>query len=578
MANSSREQDIQQLISLLRNDKAFANFSDEEIAEFASRADFASYEQGEKIIRQGEKGHEFFVIISGQLRAIDINESPPRLLNYHATGDIVGVRALLRRDARAATVEVVTSARLAIYHADSWDWLLNTHPQIETYFEELEHSLTERAINDFPGRQSDEVVVAATKRHVLAFIATLHWPLGLLIIPVLFLIAASLLEIPFPTLLNGPLGLLAILPFVILAFLVTLYNYVDWRNDDFIVTTKRVIHIERILFYGEQRHEAPLTRIQDVTIFADFFDQFFDADDIQIKTAGAGVIQIKSIRQANYIRQVIFQEQERAKARVAAANIAAVRQNIARRLNWEDVLEKHVMEVAEPEGTIIKRTETRHYPAFIDYFLPRVKEVNQTKDGAVIIWRKHYYVLLTHITLPLLTLLTLFYLLTASFLIWFPFSGFLAVSLFIKIGLGLAIMAALVWYLWEYDGWRKDFYMVTNSRIIDVEGSPFGLQGEKRTESTFENIQNTFYDIPNFLSNLLNMGNVVVETAGKQSTFTFRQVFNPSEIQEEIFNRMALSQQRKREQERDTTTGQVVRVLGEYHYLATKAASTNRQS
>jgi hypothetical protein len=130
----------------------------------------------------------------------------------------------------------------------------------------------------------------------------------------------------------------------------------------------------------------------------------------------------------------------------------------------------------------------------------------------------------------------------------------------------------------RYDGWQRDRYLVTGRRIIDIEGTPFRLGGERRREGTFDNIQNITYDIPNLFWQLLNMGNVVIETAGTEATFTFDMVYDPSGVQEEIFNRMVLYQQRQRERERDNTTAQLVEVIGEYHRLMEKTGTLTKRS
>jgi hypothetical protein len=184
-------------------------------------------------------------------------------------------------------------------------------------------------------------------------------------------------------------------------------------------------------------------------------------------------------------------------------------------------------------------------------------------------------VLLAAIYLPLISLLALLYLWLAAFVAWPPFRT--QPSGLIWLILGMATIANLIWYMWRYDGWRKDLYMVTNRRIIDVEGTPFRLRGEQRREGTFDNIQNITYDIPNFISKLLNLGTVVIETAGTERTFTFEKVFNPSAIQEEIFNRMVLFQQRQREQARDATTDRLVEVVAEYHNLFKKTTPLPEQ-
>jgi len=335
-------------------------------------------------------------------------------------------------------------------------------------------------------------------------------------------------------------------------------------NDDFIVTTKRVVHIERVLFFGQQRKDAPLTRIQDVTMISNVLDLIFDSDTLQIATAGAGTITFNHISNAEHIRQVIFTERVRAKARVAVADVVALRQTIANQIHVNDELDKHVMDVAEPEGLVVHQPTTHHYNRIVDYFIPRIKEVNDTPDGTVIVWRKHYYVLLTNILLPILALLAAIYLFMASFILWLP--PFTVLAWPVQATLGVIILACTFWYLVRYDDWNKDVYIVTNTQIIDIESAAFRVRKTKR-EGTFDNIQGVYSEIPNLFHKLLNLGDVVIETAGSDQTFTFEKVFNPASVTEEIFNRWATYQQKERENQRDATNRQVMDVLKEYHKL-----------
>ena len=50
-------------------------------------------------------------------------------------------------------------------------------------------------------------------------------------------------------------------------------------------------------------------------------------------------------------------------------------------------------------------------------------------------------------------------------------------------------------------------------------------------------------------------------------------VFNPNGIQQEIFNRMVLVQQQERQQRRDATTSELLRLISEYQNLLEKASA-----
>lgn len=568
MPDLSREEYLEQLVALLEKSDVFSVVAD--VHDFASRAEFRFYEQGAKVIRQGERGDTFFILMSGQLRAIDMKYDPPRLLNYIAPGTIFGTRAIFENTVRAATVEVVLDARVAVFRRDDWDWLIHQNDRFEAYCRNIEREFDRPSRIDFPGRQWDEVVAIWVKRHFLALLAKLSFPLILLIAPILFLIGEELLGLTFVEIFTDNLvyTLLATMPFILLSAVLAAYHYLDWRNDDFIVTTKRVVHIERVLLYGEQRDEAPLTRIQDVTVIThDILSKFFDYNDLHIKTAGAGVIKLEGIPEAGKLRDTIFRERGLAQARITAADLATIRQKIAGTLAWEEALEKPVLEVIGDEAVVEPQEKTRYLPMALEYLIPRMKEVTEEDKGTVIVWRKHYFVLLIAIFFPVLALLLSIYFFIASFFAPPPLGSGPAQLVF-----AVTTIASLMWYAWRYDGWRKDVYMVTDTRIIDIEGTPFRLRGEKRREGTFDNIQNITYNIPTFFSQLLNMGDVVIETAGTEATFTFKKIFNPSGVQEEVFNRMVRFQQRQREKARDSTTDRLVEVIAEYHRLHEKTS------
>lgn len=572
MVDLRQAEAIQKLIPLLQGHQAFSRsaFLGEHMTEFANRANIQFYWQGERVVQQGDQGNQFFVLISGELKVLDTNLEPPRLLNYLQPGAIFGMRSILRDSVRSATVAAVNDVVVAAFNKEDWDWLITHEPSIGAYFEKIEDDYTRRTEAAFPGlnMQPDEMIVVAVKRHFLAFLATLTWPIGILLIPVLFLIGAELLQLELGATLSSSLTLLTMLPFVVAALLVALYHYLDWRNDDLIVTTKRVIHMERFLFIGEERHEAPLTQIQSVTVKSHgWLDLVFDVDDIEIKTAAAGTIFVDNVAAAQQMSRIILQEQQRAKDRVAAADTASVRRMISDRMNKNVLVESK----GSPPGPKVVPA-----PSFLpkvtlpkitaNYLWPGLQETVTIKGEQGMMWRKHYYILLGHILLPLLAVLASLYLLVDAFAVlptfdllqeWWPIQLF-------AVG---ALATSIFWYLWEYDDWRRDVYIVTNTKIIDVESSSFRLKGETLREGSFDSIQNITYKIPNFFYKLLNLGDVIIETAGVGKTFTFNQVLDPSGVQAEIFSRWDAYQQAKRNRQRDDTTKQILTVLGEYHDL-----------
>ncbi len=566
----SQDEMFDRLIERIRGSQALSDLPEDKKVELAHKAELHLFRQDEVLTRQGEFDSRFFVVIQGELRAYDDHHTPRRLLNFHPTGAIVGLRSLLFGGARAATIEAALDTVVAIFTGDDLDWLQQQDSQFEFKAKEIERAFNQRAVTDFPGRQPDEVVMAATKRHILAFLASLVWPIFLLILPVLFLIALNLLGMGISAFFNQypVIFLLIVIPLPILAIILFIYDYYDWRNDDLIITTKRVLHIERILFYSEVRDEVPLTQIQNITIRSHtWYDVLFDCDDIDIQTAALGRISVDRIPAAQELLQIILNAQQVAKERVASSDKNAVRNLVSERLERTG-LEAPVSAAPvhhQPPRKIMKLPKVNLSGLGLGYFIPRNQEIKMERGEQVIIWRKHYIVLLRNALVPLLFVLGFGYLFLASIFNWWPLGGTWSDVGFWVFGLGFGV--SLFWYTWEYDTWRRDVYILTGSKIVDIESSAFRLRGEKVREGSFDSVQNITYSMPNFFWRLFNLGDVVIQTAGTFGSFSFKQVFKPSEVQEEIFRRWDVYQQRKREKQRDDTTRQVVTVLGEYHEI-----------
>ena len=559
----------QQLTDMLRANLLLAELSDEQINQLSGRAVFEEYQSGEKIFSQGRPANHFCFIINGQVRIIDANRQPPYVLAYMHHDQFFGERALLFDIPREFTAEVMADTVVAKFDRSTWHWLTSNAPQISDGFKDLEHSYDELSHIEFPGRQPDEVVVRRDKRHILAFVATLPAPLILMILGLgisilLFQLAISPVFAQILTVLSILLGVLLII-----------YNYADWHNDDFIVTSDRVIHIERTIIYGENREESPLTAIQDVSVdIPNFFTRLFGYYNVTIKTAGAGNIIFDGLKNGQEIKNVIFDQREQAQERVEASDMTAIRKSLVDRMGWDDAvaIEESVRfvraeEPKKPSNPILSRLKHARMPPAVNYAIPRVKEY--VPDKNMIIWRKHYFILLQLAILPVIALFTIFYLILASLLGLFPFIG--PGNFFITFVLIVLWIVNWVWYFYQYDTWRKDIYMVTRTSISDIHGSPFGLGKEESREGTFDNIQNTTYVSPNIFTKILNMGDVVIETAGTADTFTFKQVYNYKEVQQEVSKRLLAFKEGERKKTRDAEERRYIRWLGEYHDLAEKS-------
>jgi len=106
--------------TLLKGVKLFATMCDSEINAAASHLIGRTYEQGEKIIRQGEAGTEFFIMKAGKcIATVQEGASSKEIMTYKE-GDSFGERALLRSDPRAATVTAASQVEVLVLSADNF--------------------------------------------------------------------------------------------------------------------------------------------------------------------------------------------------------------------------------------------------------------------------------------------------------------------------------------------------------------------------------------------------------------------------------------------------------------------------
>lgn len=558
------EEIIVEVNNICRTDPIFSGMAEQQINNFASRA--ANQAQiilrGDPVVRQNEQDRQFFLVVRGELAAYDDTADTRRLLNYLGAGTFFGFRTLLDRDGkRSATVEAVVDSLVVFFSEDDWRWLTNIHPEAEEQVKKLEGKFEEQGRLSFRGKHADEITFRIARRHYLAFLRRLTVPTVLLIAPVLVLIIAELVGIGTAAALQSWLVWALILPFLVLSLLLTIYHYFDWRNDEFIVTSKRVIHIERILFYSEERQEAPLTQIQSVTVQThNWLDVIFDVDDIVIQTAAIGKMFINNLQAAQDISREILRAQVAAKQRATAYNSSRTRQQLKERLN-KNIMAEGLPPAAEPK-VVRRRFPINNMPKLnLGYFVPRIKE---TKDKKIT-WRKHPFILIKNIFLPLLAVIGSGYLVLAMLFGFWPFAAPAAWFLTLMI---LALFGGcFFWYTHRYDAWRRDIYILTDTKIIDVESSAFKLKGEQVREGSFDSIQSITYNIPSWWEQLINLGDVVIKTAGAQGDFTFKRVFNPSSVQETIFYRWDRFQDEKRQKAQESSNLQTIEIVGQYDDL-----------
>ena len=114
-------------LELLRQVPLFAGCSKRELGEVASLADELSFPAGKTLIEQGRAGHEFFVLVEGDVEV----RAKGRKAESMGAGSFFGEMALVSSRPRNATVTTTTPSRVLVVDEQAFRRLLHSSPQIQ---------------------------------------------------------------------------------------------------------------------------------------------------------------------------------------------------------------------------------------------------------------------------------------------------------------------------------------------------------------------------------------------------------------------------------------------------------------
>ena len=114
-------------IDRLRNVPLFADCSGRVLEQVATLVDEVDVQAGTVLTREGERGREFFVLLSGRLRV----EREGREIHRLVPGDFLGEISLIDGGPRTATVVADYDSKVLVVEHHAFNQLLEAHPMIQ---------------------------------------------------------------------------------------------------------------------------------------------------------------------------------------------------------------------------------------------------------------------------------------------------------------------------------------------------------------------------------------------------------------------------------------------------------------
>ncbi len=127
-------------LELLKRIPLFAGLNRRQIERLGQLTDEVDVPAGRVLMREGDPGHELFVIISGTVKI----ERDGREIARRGSGDFLGEIALVDRGPRTATVTTDGPARLLVVGHQAFNSLMDEFPGLER---EVLRTLAQRVRN-----------------------------------------------------------------------------------------------------------------------------------------------------------------------------------------------------------------------------------------------------------------------------------------------------------------------------------------------------------------------------------------------------------------------------------------------
>lgn len=508
----------------------FQGLNREDLQELADITHRVSHRAGEVIWRQGDLGTTFYVVLEGEVEARVVDpRGIERVDRTLGPGEYFGETSLLTGETHEATMVPRTDCELLCIRKADFDDLLRRRSGMVQRLRMRSEVRRKYEAPHFAWFEAGEVPALFRLRHPAHLAWRLKFGLAVFLGGVVLMLVGGAGE---PSVALVYVG--AILS--ALGALWCLWDYVDWRNDFFMVTNRRVVQVEKVVLLSEVRNQAGLEQIQDVhTTRRGPIHYALGVGDVSLETAGqTGQIGFTFVSDPEGVRETIFQQIDRMKALERATTREEIRRALERRLQGEPVPEPE--EPLKPEAPPHERKllSVRTLREMLEYLRPRMRE----ERGGVITWRKHWYILLRKTGLQILVL---------GFLtVWGLTSAGSQATCMPVLFAWLGVLC-LFWY--HYEDWRNDIYQVAGDMIVDMKKRPL-LLGTTRKTGELDNIQNVSARTEGVFQQVLNVGDVLIETAGRTQNFEFKGVHNPQEVANEIWRALARRRRRVEREER----------------------------
>jgi uncharacterized membrane protein YdbT with pleckstrin-like domain len=529
-----------EIFGFLHEHFLFKYLTDDELGQILPLFTPITLDEGEVLFRSGFPGRNFFIIVSGQVTLVDDQRNQRAITSAGHFGEISLIKDQVREETALASENTVILA----VNKRSFLAIISAYPTIKSRLSAMRSSDQILDRFEFPWIVENEHVRYIDRKHINVLYS-------LLLFPLLFLIATGIGAILLD------LNLLIFFPIIfILSGLWSIWLWLDWRNDFYLVTNNRAAWVEKVIWLHDQRREVPLQSILSVNISTNQLQRVFGYGDVIIRTY-TGNIPMRNTTHPEVLVDLINEARERALEKANLVDKENINQAIRSRLNLEDEPSPLNLD-KDPDYTDLdidggaQLTETiTPLQEFLNLFRARY-ELN-----GVINYRKHVFILLKNSWW-----LWVFFIM--SLIAFFARMVQLITSPSLTM-LGVILLLPLSGLAYTFADWANDRFQITDKQVIDLDRKPFGR--ETKRSALLENILSLDYRRENIIQRFFDFGTVAINVGDIQLDFEY--VAHPVTVQNEIFERYNNVIKQKEDLDAQRRRDDMVEFLAAYHQEST---------
>ncbi len=539
-----------EVVNILRRTPIFSALDSLTLGRFAGLFRVRSFRAGEVIFNEEEESGAMFVIYDGE---VDLSVAEKGGFSVFTTihrGDFFGEESLLLDNPRFYRAAAASSVTLLCLDVARY---LNFDAPLTGVEETLEVLVRSRRLSlrlPLPWLGRDEYVHVIARRHPAILFRKMFGPVAFALLATFLALMMLWFWLP-----GRPYGWVLLGVGLPVALVWAVWTFFDWRNDYFVLTNKRVVWIEKVALIYDSRQEAPLRTIMSVGLSRSRLGSLFGYADVVVQTY-VGTIRLSSLSQAETLARLVESYWHNAEDRDRREEAEVMDRKLRQKLDGEPLTSK---ELAASQLGRIPRPEPppEKEPGFFEWLFSDFIRLRYEANGTIT-YRKHWFVLVRTTWLPAVLMIlavVAFAVRLTGGLITLPMTPTL-------IGLGSFMFMDFIWALYQYADWRNDVFQVTLDQIIDLDRKPLGQV--RRRSAPLENVLSIEYERRGFWGFLFNFGTVYISVGNSRLTFDF--VYNPSEVQQDIFYRMGERLEQIRQFEIDAERERVSEWIASYHH------------